>query len=302
MPFQRVPPNLKTENPLSPGGSSYNRLSFASDLTMTEEEEEHSLMYSEDGQHSSSRLDSESDDPARQTLQSHKHLQQSMKRNERNNNLHHAKSSFRPNTRIEDDYRLVNFIVDSDDRSGCAKEEEPLSRSRIHSKQRQSHASGKPQTRVNNNGKKERGRKHRQHRPKIQEQAGASWMTQLAYSFRTPSPRRNNEHHRFPSSSLQEYPHYPSSRDVPFSEESPLLGAHRVNSLTLVDASPEDGESKSPKAYLYIAAAFLRDFESNRPPAFAAKRLEDITDFQVHLYQLKYGSLVYSAILLFLCS
>ena len=156
------------------------------------------------------------------------------------------------------------------------------------------HRRGKPQARA-----------HKLPHSSNQDRQLSSWMKQLAYSFRSPSPRahQRKQHRRAPSASMQEYPHVIASAG-PSQEHTPLLPrqeppTHHQEplSLTAQPASSDDDEATKKTDYLAVAATFLRDYEANRPPTFAARRLSDITPRHLELYSIRYGSLAYPAIL-----
>lgn len=291
------------DDPNTPVSSAYSRFSFMSDLTMTETpNDEDSLMYSEEGQHTSTRMEdsdtSDCDEPAGRSRQ-RKQQAQPMQRRERNSNLHHAKSSFRPDKGAARDQSVVKFPAKSPvaawSNNGGRDEENPSRSSKRLGHTLTTSQGGNNNNNNNRNSKKEASRNrhhHRQHRERV----AGNWMTQLAYSFRSPSPRSGRKDRGL----LQDYSSFVSASNTSLDhlarEESPLLQNHtNMSFLTLSTASPPDSsEKKPPQAYVSIAAAFLRDYEANRPPTFAARRLEDITKLQVRFYWIRYGSLTYS--------
>lgn len=153
------------------------------------------------------------------------------------------------------------------------------------------------------------------------------WMTQLAYSFRSPSPtlhKKSLSQSSTMSSAVNvEYPHFihnpvlgldnnfsrakgdssfteTSSRpDYPEQDENTsLLGSKFQNS----DRSNHTKfqTSKSTQNFVALAASFLRDYEAGRPPTLD-RNFELVTDRQIRFYEYKFGGYAFQ-VCMFLAS
>ena len=145
----------------------------------------------------------------------------------------------------------------------------------------------RPSTRVVNfavesSDDEEKQRKHKHPRKKPE-----TWMTQLAYSFR--STQRLTSKDRLESNDNVEYPHYASL-------EQPLRGTR--SRAAQDEASPliQKEQAKVKSDPVAIAAAFLQDYEANRPPSLPSD-LPDISDHQLALFHLKFSGFFYPFIL-----
>jgi len=180
-----------------------------------------------------------------------------------------------------------------------------------------------------------------------------SWMTRMAYSFRSPvigkSPKKEDErkfeqqeqaavgatsefenrhHRRSGSGAMEEYPHFNSTGQhrprsgslngmlpppPPYdpwnpynnvhgppghqSEASPLLGAGYAATPPQVERNKSFGSHSSQhtmtpdqeRLSAVVAAAFLQDYESNRPPTFGSANLAEIGEHQVTLFHWKHS-------------
>jgi len=79
-----------------------------------------------------------------------------------------------------------------------------------------------------------------------------------------------------------------------FMSPSPYSSAHREMSFSSVHSSSHrhtSGRGHHPPHLLsvVVAAAFLQDYESNRPPTFGSANLAEIGDHQVAIYHLKHS-------------
>ena len=189
-----------------PPRTIHNRVSYVSDLSMTENfPDEDSLIYSEEG-HSVSRMDADELPPEEaRKKQNRKHSPQA--KTDRNSNLHHAMSSFRPrkDDRKSNNSRMIKFPKGSKESAALG-----VSRDEENQLPRQRNPSSKRQASASYGSKKDASRNRHQHHgsARYAEEGGVAgnWMTQLAYSFRSPSQRtRRNKHSRTPSASMQEY-------------------------------------------------------------------------------------------------
>ena len=163
-----------------------------------------------------------------------------------------------------------------------------------------------------------------------------NWMTRIAYAFRTPLHERHKKepHHRRDSSGLVlEYPHsifnnkresttpsYCHNFDMVDDEEElqPMLSSGgRMSSLTVSSPPPpppppihgkvnglaaskeKDGTYQEAAANrcVAIAAAFLQDYESNRPPSLSFQ-ISEHTDWELKWHQFKFGSWFNSLLIL----
>ena len=132
----------------------------------------------------------------------------------------------------------------------------------------------------------------------------ASWMTQLAYSFRSPQVT-NSHRKRSISTEVREYPHHvptPSDRtqklDIEATgsrergERAPLLAGSskekRSEESRTSEAPVQMGNHRLhifPLKAVTVAAAFMRDYEANRPPSLT----QNPTDWQLILHEIKYS-------------
>lgn len=184
-----------------------------------------------------------------------------------------------------------------------------------------------------------------------------SWMTRMAYSFRSPvigkshknqgdgekkeveqrqaavatSDFEHRRHRRTGSGATEEYPHFNSTGQhrhssgslngmlppppphdpwhpyhnvlVPpshqSSEASPLLGAGFTtppqverNKSFGSHSSQRIGAPDHDRLSAVVAAAFLQDYETNRPPTFGSANLADIGEHQVTLFHWKHSFLM----------
>ena len=134
----------------------------------------------------------------------------------------------------------------------------------------------------------------------LKAQAG-DWIAQLAYSFRSPQP--TNRHHPVrnklerdspneksdKSNSMKEYPgldllrvsnHKSQPHGALTNEITPLLGSH----------APPKQQHYPSDSLVGLAAAFLQDYENNRPPTFSADFL-DVSQGSLALYRVKFSAL-----------
>jgi hypothetical protein len=164
--------------------------------------------------------------------------------------------------------------------------------------------------------------------PQVNHPKIKKWMTNLAYSFRSPAQTQhktagphNAKHRPQQSSSTMEYP-YPSMipwrEQQPFSspapapawEASPLLqvGQNKVvgvyggepslvghplkesngNVDGEVDKRPKANPLKSKSTAATIAASYLMDYEAGRPPTFSPS-LETVTQRQLLVYRIHFS-------------
>lgn len=110
-----------------------------------------------------------------------------------------------------------------------------------------------------------------------------SWIAKVAFSFGSPQPQRSR-HKRVHSSALAQYPHSVVTTLRDGEDQSLLSNSSHTSRL-----------SKGSSRNVAIAVSFLRDFEANRPPSLSPV-LSEITDFQLKLYQIKFGN-IFSSIL-----
>lgn len=118
-----------------------------------------------------------------------------------------------------------------------------------------------------------------------------NWVTQLAYSFRSPNATRHHRKSIESHATMREYPHYIQASQQQFnksdlpprSESTPLLHKSHLPPVT----PSQDGMGQ--KKFVDIAISFLQDYEANRPPTLSSE-IDTITDWQLYLYQLKYGN------------
>jgi hypothetical protein len=113
----------------------------------------------------------------------------------------------------------------------------------------------------------------------------ASWMTTLAYSFRSPRVG-HARHKRMSSSALTEYPHSIASSFHDEEEQQPLV---KDAPIPLPPKEPvQQRDSSVCTNHVAIAATFLQDYEANRPPSLSPD-LSEISDWQLRLHQIKFG-------------
>ena len=134
-----------------------------------------------------------------------------------------------------------------------------------------------------------------------------AWMTQLAYSFRSPPPpshQKRISHHPSSQQLLHEARHHAHSvrsqtpsqghhhqpQPASSSEATPLIKDHRGGSHGSFSAAVSHAHLAVEEARkIRIAAAFLGDYEASRPPTLSYQ-LEEITDRQLKLHEIKHST------------
>jgi hypothetical protein len=166
-------------------------------------------------------------------------------------------------------------------------------------------------------------RKRHSSEGKDQNVLGKGWISQLAYSFRSPAPPplrkkapSDRQPNQLPSPERVEYPHHPSitGRTVHLSEghlhrhehganqdslteSSPLLGSSLVeknmfrksNETLFVPVADDIAHRKNDADYIALSVSFLQDYEQGRAPTLS-KNFAQVSPRQIRLYQYKFSS------------
>lgn len=259
------------------GRPMFRGSSFVSDVSMTEalaDEDEEKLA---DCRFSVLEYSDTSEEPSRR-----KQHKQSSARSERKNGRSKSPTFRSGNTRVKETGR--NQALDR--------------KQRLNQKNSSKRTNG-PIVTMQSRKDHKRSAKQRS-KPKSRTLDSGNWVTQLAASFRSPSlsstnqnenKRKSNEHPMF-ISSLYEGLHPGNPH-----EESPLLEGFVENEQSTVFKRQTNNKKGRFPNYVHVAAAFLRDYEASRPPAFGARSLDEISERQVKLHQFRHGNMLYPIVM-----